>query len=71
MKSPRRAGVLRNMGKWENRKNEIKRRSEKSAGAVFVKKGSVMAALRFAPAAREGAYASFGTICDCSLKFNF
>lgn len=32
MKSPRRAGVLRNMG---NRKNEIKRRSEKSAGAVF------------------------------------
>ena len=54
-----------------NRKNEIKRRSEKSAGAVFVKKGNVMAALRFAPAAREGAYASFGTICDCSLKFNF
>lgn len=50
MKSPRRAGVLRNMGTWENRKNEIKRRSEKSAGAVFVKKGSVMAALRFAPA---------------------
>lgn len=35
MKSPRRAGVLRNMGTWENRKNEIKRRSEKSAGAVF------------------------------------
>lgn len=48
MKSPRRAGVLRNR---ENRKNEIKRRSEKSAGAVFVKKGSVIAALRFAPAA--------------------
>lgn len=68
MKNPRQAGVLRNMG---NRKNEIKRRSEKSAGAVFVKKGNVMAALRFAPAAREGAYASFGTICDCSLKFNF
>lgn len=48
MKSPRRAGVLRNR---ENRKNEIKRRSEKSAGAVFVKKGSVMAVLRVAPAA--------------------
>lgn len=41
MKSPRQAGVLRNR---ENRKNEIKRRSEKSAGAVFVKKGSIMAA---------------------------
>ena len=51
MKSPRRAGVLRNR---ENRKNEIKRRSEKSAGAVFVKKGSVIAALRFAPAAGGG-----------------
>lgn len=69
MKSPRRAGVLRNMG---NRKNEIKRRSEKSAGAVFCEERERHGGAALCSGGRgEGAYASFGTICDCSLKFNF
>lgn len=70
MKSPRRAGVLRNR---ENRKNEIKRRSEKSAGAVFCKERERHGGAALCSGGRggKGAYDSFGTICACSLKFNF
>lgn len=61
MKSPRRAGVLRNR---ENRKDEIKRRSEKSAGAVFCEERERHGGAALCSGGRgEGAYALLGTTC--------